>query len=478
MPARAGLLAPARRALVVGLLAIVTCGAFEAMAVTTAMPVVAAELGGQGAYGLAFSLFLTASMAATAAAGPWCDLRGARPALLTGLGLMCAGLVLGGAASDFAVFTLGRMVSGLGAGFMIVAVYVVIGQVLPSSLQPVMFGWFSAAWVVPSLVGPYVSGLLAQHVSWRWPFLGVVPIVVAAMALVWPRVRSLGPPAPGEVSGSPADGRRRALLGLVLAAGIAGVQWAVVAAADPASPVRVAEAPGPGLLAVACLGVVGAAAAAVAARRLILRGTWTLRPGLPAVIAVRGLITFAFFGAEAFIPLLLVDRYGLEPSIAGLALTGGALGWTVGAFAQARSWLPRTGYLVLGPAAIAACLAAVAAAVAGSAPAWAIPAAWALAGAGMGLAMSTTSVATLDLSDAAERGRNSASLQLADMLGGVIGTAGAGSLYALLLDASRTPGALGFALLTGVLAVPALVGAFAGTRTHAPSSADRKAPRA
>ncbi len=468
-------MAPARRALVVGLLAIVTCGAFEAMAVTTAMPVVAAELGGQGAYGLAFSLFLTASMAATAAAGPWCDLRGARPALLTGLGLMCAGLVLGGAASDFAVFTLGRMVSGLGAGFMIVAVYVVIGQVLPSALQPVMFGWFSAAWVVPSLVGPYVSGLLAQHVSWRWPFLGVVPIVVAAMALVWPRVRSLGPPAPDESSGSgsPTDGRRRALLGLVLAAGIAGAQWAAVAAADPTSPVRAAA---PALLAV--VGVVGAALAAGAARRLILRGTWTARRGLPAVMAVRGLITFAFFGAEAFIPLLLVDRYGLEPSIAGLALTGGALGWTAGSFAQARAWLPRSAYLVLGPAAVAACLAAVAASVAAAAPAWAIPAAWVLAGAGMGLAMSTTSVAMLDLSDAAERGRNSASLQLADMLGGVIGTAGAGSLYALLLDASRTPGALGFALLTGVLAVPALVGAFAGTRTHAPSSADRKAPRA
>ena len=116
--------------------------------------------------------------------------------------------------------------------------------------------------------------------------------------------------------------------------------------------------------------------------------------------------------------------------------------------------------------------------MAGGAPAWAIPAAWVLAGSGMGLAMSTTSVATLDLSDAAERGRNSASLQLADMLGGVIGTAGAGSLYALLLDPSGTPGALGFALLTGVLAVPALVGALAGTRTHAPSPADRKAPRA
>src|SRR5689334_10093795 len=104
----------AYRGLVVGLLAIVTCSAFEAMAVTTAMPVVAADLGGQRAYGLAFSLYLTASLAATAAAGSWCDHSGPRPSLLTGLGLMCAGLLLCGGAWDFGAFTVGRMVSGAG----------------------------------------------------------------------------------------------------------------------------------------------------------------------------------------------------------------------------------------------------------------------------------------------------------------------------------------------------------------------------
>ncbi|WP_413248027.1 MFS transporter [Sinomonas flava] len=466
-----GLLSPPYRALVVGLLAIVTCGAFEAMAVTTAMPVVAAELGGQGSYGLAFSLFLTASMAATAAAGPWCDARGARPALLTGLALMFSGLVLGGAATDFGLFTLGRMVSGLGAGSMIVAVYVVIGQALPSALQPVMFGWFSAAWVVPSLVGPYVSGLLAQHVSWRWPFLGVAPIVLVAVALVWPRVRSLGPPAAPEGGGH--DGRRRALRGATLACGVGAAQWALVSAADPGSNLR---SDAPALL--AAVGVAGAALSVLSVPRLILAGTWVARRGLPAVMAVRGLITFAFFGSEAFIPLILVNRYGLEPSIAGLALTGGALGWTAGSFAQARSWLPRRLYLVLGPAAVGACLAAVALSVGTQATPWAIALCWFVAGAGMGLSMSTTSVLTLELSDAAERGRNSASLQLADMLGGVIGTAGAGTLYAHMLDSGSAPGAAGFALIAAVLSVPALFGALAGLRAHAPSSADQEARRA
>jgi MFS family permease len=460
----------AYRGLVVGLLAIVTCSAFEAMAVTTAMPVVAADLGGQRAYGLAFSLYLTASLAATAAAGSWCDHSGPRPSLLTGLGLMCAGLLLCGGAWDFGAFTLGRMVSGAGAGFMIVPVYVIIGQTLPAALQPVVFGWFSAAWVVPSLVGPYVSGLLAEHVSWRPVFFGVAPIVVAAVIVMWPRVRALGPPE--DKSMVAGEGRRRGLLGAGLAVGVAAAQWAVQSSADPA--VRDAATPTVlGLVGLAGLGLVVATVP-----RLLPRGVLRIARGLPAVVVVRGLLTLAFFGSEAFIPLMLVDRYGLEPSIAGLALTGGALGWTAGSFAQTKGWLPRPAFLVVGPAVLFACMLGVAAVVSTHAAPLLLAICWAVAGMGMGLSMSTTSVLVLELSDAAERGRNSASLQLADMLGGVIGTAGAGTLYSLLLNPDRTPGTGVFALLVLVLAVSALLAAIAGARTHAPSPAAREADRA
>jgi MFS family permease len=458
------------RGLVVGLLAIVTCSAFEAMAVTTAMPVVAADLGGQRAYGLAFSLYLTASLAATAAAGPWCDHSGPRPSLLTGLGLMCVGLVLCGGAWDFGAFTLGRMVSGAGAGFMIVPVYVIIGQALPSALQPVVFGWFSAAWVVPSLVGPYVSGLLAEHVSWRPVFFGVAPIVVAAVIFMWPRVRGLR--APEEKSMASGEGRRRALLGAGLAIGVAGAQWAAQSWVDPA--LRDALTP-------VVLGVVGLAGLALVVAtvpRLLPPGSLRIARGLPAVVVVRGLLTLAFFGAEAFIPLMLVDRYGLEPSIAGLALTGGALGWTAGSFAQTKGWLPRPMFLVVGAALLFGCMLAVAAVVSAHAEPFLLALAWAFAGMGMGLSMSTTSVLVLDLSDAAARGRNSASLQLADMLGGVIGTAGAGTLYSLLLNPDRTPGTGVFTLLVLVLAVSALLAAVAATRTRTPSTAAREADRA
>jgi MFS family permease len=458
------------RGLVIGLLAIVTCSAFEAMAVTTAMPVVAANLGGQRSYGLAFSLYLTASLAATAAAGPWSDRAGPRPSLLTGLLLMSAGLLLCGGAWDFTAFMFGRMVSGAGAGFMIVPVYVIIGQALPPALQPVLFGWFSAAWVVPSLVGPYVSGLLAEHGSWRWAFFGVVPIVVAAVLLMWPRIKALG--APRAKSMAAGEGRRRALLGGALAVGVAVAQWAAQSLADP--QIRDAVTPA----ALALLGVAGLAAVVLTVPRLLPANAFRLARGLPSVVVVRGLLTLAFFGAEAFVPLMLVDRFGLEPSTAGLALTGGALGWTIGSFAQAKGWLPRPAFLIVGPAMVGGAMGGVALVVLAHAAPLLLASAWAVAGIGMGLATSTTSVLVLELSAAAERGRNSASLQLADMLGGVIGTAGAGTLYSLMLTPDRAPGPGAFALLVGVLAVSALVGAAAGSRTSTPSSAVHEADRA
>ncbi|WP_235778772.1 MFS transporter [Sinomonas notoginsengisoli] len=446
------------RGLVIGLLAIVTCSAFEAMAVTTAMPVVAADLGGQRAYGLAFSLFLTASLAATAAAGPWCDRSGPRPSLLTGLVLMTGGLVLAGGAWDFSVFTIGRMVSGAGTGLMIVPLYVIIGQTLPSALQPVLFSWFSAAWVVPSLVGPYVSGLLAQHASWRWVFFGVAPIVVVAVGLTWPRVRGLG--APDEVALGRGEGRRRALLGVILAGGVAGAQWAVQSWADPGTAVTIPPA---ALAAVVLAGIAGVVATAP---RLMPPGVARVARGLPAVMVVRALLTLAFFGAEAFIPLILVDAYGLEPSVAGLALTGGAVGWTIGSFAQARGWLPKPAFLVLGSVILTVGLGSIAATVAAGVTPWLLAASWFLAGTGMGLSVTTTSVLVLDYSDAATRGRNSASLQMADMLGGVIGTAGAGTLYSLLLTPGAVPGPSVFVPLATALMVSALLAASASGRSR------------
>ncbi|MHA7238373.1 MFS transporter [Arthrobacter sp. TMS1-12-1] len=419
-----GAMSPQLRPLTIGILAIITCAAFEAMAVVTAMPSVARELSGESSYGLAFSMYLTASLLGTVVAGSWCDRRGPRPALAVGLGLMVLGLLAAGAAPEFWLVTVGRAISGLGGGFMIVAVYVVIGRSFPEKARPVVFGWLAAAWVLPALIGPVVAGFVTEHLGWRWVFLGVVPIVLAAVIIVWPKTRDLGPVEAPDAGSA----RARTLRGLALASGVLAAQWSIVHLADTEDPSRATVA---ALMSLAAGGVV---IALLVLPALLPKGTLVLGRGLPSIIATRGFVNVAFFGTEAFIPLMLVSSREISPGTAGLTLSAGALGWSAGSFVQARVTFGRQWLLVAGSSILSLALGGFALATAVEAPLWVLAVVWCLSGFAMGMTLSSTSVLVLKLSARNEQGRNSAALQISDQLGGVVGTAGAGALFALLHD--------------------------------------------
>ena len=86
------------------------------------------------------------------------------------------------------------------------------------------------------------------------------------------------------------------------------------------------------------------------------RGTLPHGTRSPAAVALRGLLMFAFFGTEAYVPLALTEVRHTSSTVAGLALTMATLCWTAGAWVQERTiarWGPRTlgragfGFLVL-----------------------------------------------------------------------------------------------------------------------------------
>lgn len=455
-PPADGAMSPSLRPLTIGVIGIITCAAFEAMAVVTAMPAVASELDGVATYGLAFSMYLTASLLGSVLGGSWCDRRGPRPALAGGMALMILGLAISGTAPAFWVMTAGRAVSGLGGGFMVVAVYVIIAQAYAQRVQPGIFGWLAAAWVVPSLIGPYVAGVLAEQASWRWVFLGVAPVVAVAFLLVWPRTRMLR----GSGSREPVDpaARRNALTGVLLAGGVFAAQFALTRLAAEGFDEPAVAWP---LLALVALGV---AATVATLPRLLPAGTVRLAPGLPSVIATRGLLTVAFFGAEAFVPLMLVSARGLDASTAGLTLSAAAIGWSAGSFVQARVTFRRQWLLVVGSSLLSISIAGLALAALAGVPLWALVLVWCFAGFAMGLTLSSTSVLVLKLSAPHEQGRNSAALQLSDQLGGVVGTAGAGGLFALLRDPDGPAQVQVFVAIWFALCVFAVVGIVAGLR--------------
>lgn len=420
----------AYRVVTLALVLLTTTIAFEAMAVTTAMPRAAADLDAVSAYGLAFSSMMTAMLLGNVLAGSWADRAGPLPGLYAGQILFGVGAVVCALAPVWLVLLAGRVVCGLGAGLVVVTEFVAVGRVYPPALRPKVFTWLSAAWVVPSIVGAPIAGWLTAVASWRWVF-GVVVIPGAlAAALVTSRRRALDRPQPEAAGIDPPPGeqvsahRQAARLGAVVA-GSAGLVQAAIHHYDAN---RATAAPG-WSLGLAALGVFGIA---WATPRLLPAGTLRAARGLPSVVLSRALFNASFMATVTFLPLLLVSVYGLELTTAGAVIAVASLGWSTGSWVQGRvrgGAAARARLVWLGAGALAVGTFGLAAACAAGEPVEVLAALMALCGLGMGLGSTTLSVLVLDLAPDSEHGQASAALQLSDVLGSVLGIAAATAVF-------------------------------------------------
>jgi len=105
------------------------------------------------------------------------------------------------------VLVAARTVQGVGAGAIPAVAYAAIGRAYPAALQPRMFAVLSSAWVLPGLIGPAISGTVAEAFGWRWVFLGLLPLVGLAAVMTVRALIALGAPAGDE----PVDRRLDAL---------------------------------------------------------------------------------------------------------------------------------------------------------------------------------------------------------------------------------------------------------------------------
>ncbi|UKA49306.1 MFS transporter [Arthrobacter sp. FW305-123] len=424
----------------VGACALVFLSAFESLAVTTIMPLVSRDLDGASLYALAFAGPLATGVMGMVAAGNWSDRRGPAAPLYSSVALFVLGLLIAGTAGTMEMLVLGRLVQGLGGGAMTVALYVLVARVYPPALHPKIFAAFAASWVVPSLVGPFAAGVVAQLSSWHWVFLGVVGLVVPALLMVVPAVRGMdSEPAAEPVPAEPvpwAFGR---------------MGWAALAAVAVLGLNLSAEVPGFG----GVIAVVALVIALIAVKPLVPQGTLAARRGLPSVILVRGLASAAFFGAEVYLPYLLTERYAFTPTFAGLTLTGAALAWAGASAIQGRLGARLADDLAVKIGAIMVLIAVISTLVtaAFSLPAAVAIAGWILAGGGMGLMYPRLSVMTLALSTEENQGFNSAAMSISDSLGGALSLAATGLVFAAF---TASPFAAVFAL-TAIIAVVGVV---------------------
>jgi hypothetical protein len=286
--------------------------------------------------------------------------------------------------------------------------------------------------------------------------MGVVPFLVVVALVVLPPLARFAVKRPWA-------GARR--MGSALRAASGG---ALILAAPSFYPREVAAA---------AAVVIGVALLVPGLRALLPAGTFRAARGLPAGLAVRGLLAFSFFGTEAFVPLGSGELRGVAPTQAGLALTAGAVGWVAAAWLQdrlesqrgatARPTVVGIGFMVM-----AIGIAIVAGALLTSLPVTLIPLGWVVAGTGIGLAYSAGGLVCIAAARQGEEGQVSAQLQLAEALSTAAGTGFGGALMASLHRMGRTPREAHGAVFAVTLAT-ALIGAVVAQRlASAPVRAD------
>ena len=211
--------APGRRVAHDGLVLTITFVGFESLAVATVLPDVRRDLGGVALYGWVFSAFMLGSLIGIVVAGSRADAMGPARPFVVALALFCIGLAAGGFAPSMIVLVIARFVQGLGGGRSRRSRTSRSGAPIRRACSRV-FAILSSAWVLPGLIGPAIAGAVGDHASWRFVFLGLLPLVVpAGLVTLRPLMRipsaprpssrdavvrtpSLSPPAP--VSCSPA----------------------------------------------------------------------------------------------------------------------------------------------------------------------------------------------------------------------------------------------------------------------------------
>lgn len=303
-------------ALTIGIILSVMAVGFEGLAVTTIAPSIASDLNGIHLFGWIFSTYLLAQIVGTLVVGRIIDKKGPAVPFTSALVLFIAGLIVAATASDMYMMIVARAMQGLGAGAMMTCVYTAISLSYPDELRAKILGAFGTAYVLPSMLGPYVAGLIAEQWSWRFAFWVILPILVLSALLSIPAFRKL------KVQGTTAGNGATAT-------------WMAIFLTIGTSIFLVGLGKLPEIVGVV-FSIIGAALMSYPLRKLLPKGTLIFRRGMPAILATRGLFFAAYVSTQNFLVLALIDVKGIKPAHAGLIVASAALSWCLFSYLQGR----------------------------------------------------------------------------------------------------------------------------------------------
>jgi len=291
-----------------GLVLAMLLAALDSTIVATALPTIVSELGGLEHLAWVVTGYLLAQTIVTPIYGKLGDLYGRRIVLQSAVALFLIGSALCGLSRTMTELILCRALQGLGGGGLTVTTQAVVGDIVPPRDRGRYQGIFGAVYGLASIAGPLLGGYFTTHLSWRWIFYVNLPLGIAAMVVLASTL-----PAQAQRVRHAIDYTGAALLAVVLSvvtilADVGGTSYAWT------SPIVL------GMIAVAIIALVGFifaerhASEPVLPLRLFRGQTFSLT-------SIVGLIVgFALFGSVTYFPLYLQVVRGVSPTASGLQM--------------------------------------------------------------------------------------------------------------------------------------------------------------
>ncbi len=399
--------------------------ALDQTVVSTALPTMVADLGGLSYLSWVVTAYLLTSTVAGPLYGKFGDLYGRKIVLQVAIAVFLVGSALCGIAQNMVQLIVFRAIEGIGGGGLIVITIAVIGDLIPPRERGRYQGFFGAVFGTATIVGPLVGGFLVDHLSWRWIFYINLPTGILAMAVIAAVLPSRSTRRRHAIDYTGALLLTAALSAVILFTGLGGttIPWT--------SPVML------GLLAASVAGTVAFIVVELRSPEPILPMSLFGNRNFAVASGVGFIVGLSLFGAVTFLPIYLQVVKGVSPLTSGVLLMPMMLGMLATSVISGRI-ISRFGryklFPILGTGTMTFGLGALSLLTIESDD-WqtAIDALW--LGLGMGMVMQVLIIAVQNSVDYKHLGVATSGTMLFRSLGGALGVALFGAIFANRLHA-------------------------------------------
>jgi EmrB/QacA subfamily drug resistance transporter len=176
------------RTILVSLMLTMFLAALDQTIVATALPTIGRQFHDVTSLSWVITAYLLASTAVAPVFGTLSDIYGRRAMIIAALSLFVAGSILCAVAPNMPVLILARGLQGLGGGGIMPIVHTVISDVVSPRERGQYQAYFSGVWVAAGIGGPILGGVFAEHLHWSMIFWINVPLSLAALGLLLPKM--------------------------------------------------------------------------------------------------------------------------------------------------------------------------------------------------------------------------------------------------------------------------------------------------